>query len=195
MLNEKIEEKFLEKNTLLLTGEINEKTAEEIIEKILFLQFTFEEKCVPEIDRKIVVLINSQGGSIQAGFAILDVLKATKARIITVACGMAYSMGSFLLAMGSKGCRYALENSEILLHQPLGGVQGQASDMLIRTQNIIEKKEKLNKMLALAIGQDYKKIYYDLERDFILTPKQALDYGVVDKIIDNFQEVFGDDDV
>ena len=135
-------------------------------------------------DKDISLYIQSPGGSVSAGLAIYDTMNYIKPDVSTICIGMAASMGAFLLSGGAKGKRYALPNSEILIHQPLGSCNGQASDIKIHADNIIKTKEKLNRLLAQHTGQTYDKICIDTDRDNIMSAEEALKYGLIDKIVD-----------
>ena len=142
-----------------------------------------------ESDEEIVMYIMSPGGSVSAGLSIHDTIKSIKCDVSTVACGMAASMGAFLVAVaGTKGKRWAQPNAEILIHQPLGGASGQASDMKIHVEHILSTRTKLNKMLAECTGKSVEKIAQDTERDYIMDAKSALEYGLIDKIGDPISE-------
>ena len=134
-------------------------------------------------DKDIYFYINSPGGSVSAGMAIYDTMQYLKCEVSTICVGIAASMGAFLLAAGAKGKRRALENSEVMIHQPSGGMQGQATDMLIHAEHIIRTKRKLNTILAARTGQPLEKVENDTERDNFLTAQEALEYGIIDEII------------
>ena len=135
-------------------------------------------------DKDIHFYINSPGGSISAGMAIFDTMNYIKCDVSTICIGMAASMGAFLLAAGAKGKRYALPNSEIMIHQPLGGMQGQASDIKIHADHILRIRDKMNRILAERTGQDFETIVRDTERDNFMTAQAAAEYGLIDKVID-----------
>ena len=168
--------RLLEDRIVFVTGPIEMGMANVIIAQLLFL-----EKQDPKKD--IVMYIDSPGGSVSAGMAIYDTMQLIKCDVSTVAVGMAASMGSILLMGGTKGKRFILPHSEVLIHQPLGGMEGQASDLKIHADHIIQTKEVLNKLIADRTGQKLAKVEKDTDRDYILTAKDALDYGIVDKII------------
>lgn len=151
------------------------------VANVVTAQFLFLEAEDPEKD--IHLYINSPGGSITAGMAIHDTMKYIKPDVSTICIGMAASMGAFLLAAGAKGKRFALPNSEIMIHQPLGGIQGQATDIDIHAKRIIKMRENLNKMLAEYTGQPIEKINLDTERDRFLEALEAKDYGIIDEVI------------
>lgn len=165
----------LKRNTVNLFGPIDDKMAEEVIAQLQYL----DDKGADEI----IMQINSPGGSVSAGLAIYDTMNFINARIVTVGVGMAASMAAILLSAGSKGYRKATENTEILIHQPLGGAQGQASDIIIAANNIKRTRENLNRILSENTGKSIKIIQKDTDRDFPMTAKQALDYGIIDAVI------------
>ena len=136
-------------------------------------------------DKDINLYINSPGGSVTAGMAIYDTMQYTKADVSTICVGMAASMGAFLLSAGAKGKRFALPNSEIMIHQPLGGTQGQATDMKIHVDRMLKIKENLNQILSKNTGQSLETIQRDTERDNFMTAQQAMEYGLIDKIVSN----------
>lgn len=170
--------RLLKDRIIFLTGEVEDNMANIIVGQLLFL-----EKEDPDSD--ITIYINSPGGSITAGMAIYDTMNYIKCDVQTVCIGMAASMGAFLLSSGKKGKRYALPNSEVMIHQPLGGASGQATDVEIRAQRLLDLKKQLNKILAKNTGQTVKKIEKDTDRDNFLTAEEAMKYGLVDKIINN----------
>jgi ATP-dependent Clp protease protease subunit len=161
---------------IFIGGEINDTIANMIVAQLLFLEADAPEK-------EIHMYINSPGGVVTAGMAIYDTMHYIKSDVCTYCVGQASSMGAFLLAGGTKGKRHAMPNARIMLHQPLGGFSGQATDMEIHAKEILKLKEKLNKMLAENTGKDIKNIEKDTDRDFFMTPQEALDYGVIDKIV------------
>ena len=162
--------------TISLTGEIDEDVATVMNSALRCLARDSEDD--------ITIYIQSPGGSVSAGFSIYDTVKALRCDVVTVACGMAASMGAFLLAGGAKGKRYALPNSEIMIHQPLGGARGQATDIKIVADQIIKTKERLNRILAENTGRSIEEIARDTDRDNYLTAQEACEYGLVDKVID-----------
>ena len=170
--------RLLKDRIIFLDGEVNDASASVIVAQLLFLEGEDPEK-------DISLYINSPGGSVSAGMAIYDTMQYIKCDVSTICIGMAASMGAFLLTAGAKGKRYALPNSEIMIHQPLGGMQGQASDMKIHADHILATKEKLNRILSERTGQPYDKIVADTDRDNFLTAEQALEYGLIDKVITN----------
>ena len=162
---------------VFIDEEITDHTASVVVAELLFLE-------AQDPDKDINVYINSPGGSVTAGMAIFDTMKFIKPDISTICVGMAASMGAVLLAAGTKGKRYALPNAEIMIHQPLGGFQGQASDIKITADHILDIKEKLNKILAEATGQDLSVIERDTDRDNYMSAADAAEYGLIDKVIE-----------
>lgn len=169
--------RLLNDRIIFLSEEVNDATASLVVAQLLYLESQ-------DPDKDISFYINSPGGSITAGMAIYDTMKYIKCDVSTICIGMAASMGAFLLSAGTKGKRLALPNSEIMIHQPLGGAQGQATDIKIQAERIIKMKEKLNKMLAEATGQPLETIMADTERDNFMSAEEALEYGLIDKVID-----------
>ena len=167
--------RLLEDRVVFLTGEINDQVADLIVAQLLFLEGKDSAK-------DISLYINSPGGSVSAGFAIYDTMNYLRCDVSTICVGMAASMGAFLLSSGAKGKRFALPNSKIMIHQPLGGAQGQASDIAIQAEEILRTKKRLNEILAANTGQDLAKIEFDTDRDFYMTAEEAEKYGLVDKI-------------
>ena len=170
--------RLLKDRIIILGEEVNETTAGIIVAELLFLEAEDPEK-------DIHLYINSPGGSVTAGMAIYDTMQYIKCDVSTVCIGMAASMGAFLLAGGAKGKRYALPNAEIMIHQPLGGTQGQATEIEIAAKHIIKTKEKLNRMLAENTGKPYEQVCLDTERDNWMSAQEALDYGLIDSIVEN----------
>ncbi|MCJ8014345.1 ATP-dependent Clp endopeptidase proteolytic subunit ClpP [Paenibacillus sp. KQZ6P-2] len=168
--------RLLKDRIIFLGSEVNDQVANSIIAQLLFL-------AADDPDKEISLYINSPGGSISSGFAILDTMDYIKPQVSTICMGIAASMGAFLFLGGAKGKRYALPNSEFMLHQPLGGAQGQASDIEISARRIIKMREKVNQFIADKTGQPLDKIYRDADRDFYLSAEEALEYGIVDRII------------
>jgi len=168
--------RLLKDRIIFVTGEIESHMADSIVAQLLFL-----EKENP--DQDIQMFINSQGGHITAGMAILDTMNFIKPNVSTIAVGLAASMGSFILTHGAKGKRYALPNSKIHIHQPLGGVEGQASDIAIEAEEILKIREKLYGMLSKQTGKSIKQIERDADRDKYFTAKEAKEYGLIDKVI------------
>ncbi|MBN2797218.1 MAG: ATP-dependent Clp endopeptidase proteolytic subunit ClpP [Clostridia bacterium] len=168
--------RLLKDRIIFLGDEVNDQTASLVVAQLLFLE-------ADDPDKDIHLYINSPGGSITAGFAIFDTMQYIKPDVSTICVGMAASMGAFLLAAGAKGKRFCLPNSEVMIHQPLGGTRGQATDIMIHAERIVKMKEKLNQILSDRTGQPYDKICADTERDNFLTADQALEYGLIDKVI------------
>ena len=167
--------RLLEDRIIFLTGEITDQTANIVVAQLIYLEGK-------NPDKDIHLYINSPGGSVSAGFAIYDTIKYIKCDVVTICVGLAASMGAFLLASGTKGKRYALPNSEIMIHQPLGGMQGQASDIEIHSKHIIKTKKQLNKILSEVTGQPLEKIEKDTDRDNFMSTDEAKAYGLVDDI-------------
>ncbi len=168
--------RLLEDRVIFLTGEINDAVADAIVAQLLFL----ENK---DANKDICLYINSPGGSVTAGMAIYDTMNYIKCDVSTICIGLAASMGAFLLSSGAKGKRYALPNSEIMIHQPLGGAQGQASDIKIQADHIIKTKHRLNSILALNSGKPYEVVEKDTDRDNYLSAEEAKEYGLIDQVI------------
>ncbi len=169
--------RLLNDRIIFLCDEVNDTTASLVVAQLLFLE-------AQDADKDICLYINSPGGSISAGMAIYDTMNFIKCDVSTICIGMAASMGAFLLSAGAKGKRIALPNSEIMIHQPLGGMQGQASDIKIHAEHILRIKDKMNEILAQQTGQDIETIRRDTDRDNYMTAAQALEYGLIDKIIE-----------
>lgn len=168
--------RLLNDRIIMLSDEVNDATASIVIAQLLYLEGQDAEK-------DISLYINSPGGSVTAGMAIYDTMQYIKCDVSTICMGMAASMGAFLLSSGAKGKRYALPNSEVMIHQPLGGAQGQATEIQIAADHILKTREKLNKILAENTGRSIEEIARDTERDNFLTAQQAMEYGLVDKVI------------
>lgn len=168
--------RLLKERIIFVTGEVNDQMADLVIAQLLFLESEDQKK-------DIQLYINSPGGSVSAGLAIYDTMQYVKPDVSTICVGMAASMGAILLTSGAKGKRYALPNADTLIHQPLGGAQGQASDIEIHAKNILKKRELLNKILSERTGQPLEKIERDTDRDFILTAEEAKEYGLIDEVI------------
>ncbi len=167
--------RLLKDRIIILSGEIDDKLANSIVGQLLYLD---------SLNHDIINLyINSPGGSITSGMAIYDTMNFVKSKVSTICIGMAASMAAFLLSSGEKNLRYSLPNSEVMIHQPLGGAQGQATEIKIAAERIIKLKEKINKILSKNTNQELSKIEKDTERDYFLSAKEALDYGLIDKII------------
>ena len=170
--------RLLKDRIIMLSGEINDTISNLVVAQLLFLESE-------DPDKDIHLYINSPGGSITAGMAIYDTMQYIKSDVSTICICMAASMGSFLLSSGAKGKRFALPNSEIMIHQPLGGFQGQATDFDIHAKRILKIKESLNKILSENTNQPIEKIKADVERDYFMTSDEAMNYGLVDKVITN----------
>jgi ATP-dependent Clp protease protease subunit len=170
--------RLLKDRIIFLGSDVNDVVANSIMAQMLFL--TAED---PEKD--IHLYINSPGGSITAGMAIYDTMQFIKPDVSTICVGMAASMGAFLLNAGAKGKRFALPNSEIMIHQPLGGAQGQASDIEIRARRILKMRDTLNRIIAERSGQPLERIEKDTDRDYFMSAAEAADYGIIDKVIEN----------
>ncbi len=168
--------RLLNDRIIMLNDQVDNTSASLIIAQMLYLESQ-------DPDKDINFYINSPGGSVSAGLAIYDTMKYIKCDVSTICMGMAASMGAFLLAAGTKGKRYALPNAEVMIHQPSGGAQGQASDILINAKHIERTRENLNKMLAEATGKPLEQIAVDTDRDYWMTADEAKDYGIVDKVI------------
>ena len=168
---------LLEKRIVFITGEIDDALANTVVAQLLYLESKDENK-------DINLYINSPGGSVTAGLAIYDTMNYIKCDVSTICVGMAASMGAFLLSSGAKGKRFSLPNSEIMIHQPLGGAQGQASDIKIQADHIMKIKARMNRILAANTSQPIKKIEKDVDRDNYMTAEEALKYGLIDKIFD-----------
>ncbi len=168
--------RLLKDRIIFLSDEVNDVTASLIVAQMLFLESE-------DPNKDINFYINSPGGSVTAGFAIYDTMKYIKCDVSTICVGLAASMGAFLLAGGTKGKRMALPNAEIMIHQPLGGTQGQATEIEIAAKHILKTKEKMNRMLAEMTGQDYETICADTDRDNWKSAQEAMEYGLVDKVI------------
>lgn len=168
--------RLLRERIIFLTGEVNDQMANTIVAQLLFLESEDPKK-------EISLYVNSPGGSVSAGMAIIDTMNHIKPEVSTICVGIAASMGAWILSQGQKGKRFALPNAEILIHQPLGGVSGQASDIAITAENILKIKKKMMKMLSDATGQKVEKIEKDVDRDFWMDADEAKKYGIVDKIM------------
>lgn len=168
--------RLLKDRIILLSDEVNDTTASLIVAQLLFLESE-------DPDKDIHLYINSPGGSITSGMAIYDTMQYIKPDVSTICVGMAASMGSFLLTAGAKGKRFALPNSEIMIHQPLGGFQGQATDIDIHARRILRTKDLLNKILSERTGQPIEVIKKDVERDYFMTSEEAMNYGIIDKVL------------
>ncbi len=168
--------RLLKDRIIFLTGEVNDVSADLVVAQMIFLE-------AEDPDKDIFLYLNSPGGSITSGMAVYDTMQYIKCDVSTICIGMAASMGAFLLTAGAKGKRKALPNSEILIHQPLGGTQGQATDIAIHAQRILKIKDNINKILSERTGQPLEKIQQDVERDYFMSAEEALKYGIIDEII------------
>ncbi|MCI8912006.1 MAG: ATP-dependent Clp endopeptidase proteolytic subunit ClpP [Clostridia bacterium] len=167
--------RLLEDRIIFITGEIDDALANTVVAQMIYLE-------AKDSTKDISLYINSPGGSVSAGFAIYDTMNYIKCDVSTICIGMAASMGAFLLSSGAKGKRFVLPNSEIMIHQPLGGARGQATEIQIIANQIQKTKEKLTKILAKNSGQPYEKVLADCDRDNYMSAEEALEYGIVDKI-------------
>jgi ATP-dependent Clp protease protease subunit len=174
--------RLLKENVIFLVGQVEDHMANLIVAQMLFLEAENPEK-------DIFLYINSPGGSVTAGMAIYDTMNFIKPDVSTVCIGQAASMGAFLLTAGAKGKRYVLPNARVMIHQPLGGFQGQASDFEIHAKEILSIKEKMNRLMAEHTGQKYEKVAKDTDRDNFLGAKEAVDYGLVDSILQSRDDV------
>lgn len=168
--------RLLKERIIFLGSEVNDTMADLIVAQLLFLE-------AEDPDKDIQIYINSPGGSVSAGFAIYDTMQYIKPDVSTICIGRAASMGAFLLAAGAKGKRFSLPNSDIMIHQPLGGAQGQAEDIRIQAEKILEIRERINKILSERTGQPFDKIAKDTDRDYHMTPEEAVKYGIIDEVI------------
>jgi len=168
--------RLLKDRIIFLSGEIDDYTANLVVAQMLFLE-------MEDPDKEINLYINSPGGSVTAGMAIYDTMQYLRCPVATLCIGMAASMGAFLLTAGAKGMRRILPNAEVMIHQPLGGARGQATDIAIQAENILKIKKKLNTILAQRTGQTLEKVEADTERDHYLDAEEALAYGIVDEIV------------
>ena len=174
--------RLLRERIIFVSGEIHDQMADVIVAQLLLLEFEDPEK-------DIQLYINSPGGSVTAGLAIYDTMNYIKPDVSTICIGQAASMGAILLTAGAKGKRYSLPNSNILIHQPLGGAQGQATDINIVAEQILKIRERLNKIISETTGQDVDKVIQDTERDKYMTADEALEYGLIDKVIESHKEI------
>jgi len=168
--------RLLKDRIIFLSDEVNDVTASLVVAQLLFLE-------AEDPDKDISLYINSPGGSITSGMAIYDTMQFIKPDVSTICIGMAASMGSFLLAAGAAGKRFALPNSEIMIHQPLGGARGQATDVIIHAERLLKSKKQLNKILSERTGQPLEKIEKDVERDYFMSAEEAKAYGLIDDIL------------
>lgn len=169
--------RLLKDRIIMLSGEVNDVTANLVVAQLLFLESE-------DPDKDIHLYINSPGGSITSGMAIYDTMQYIKPDVSTICIGMAASMGAFLLSSGAKGKRFALPNAEIMIHQPLGGFQGQATDIDIHAKRILKIKDKLNQILSENTNKPLEKIKVDVERDYFMEASEAVEYGLIDKVIE-----------
>lgn len=169
--------RLLRERIIFLTGDINDAVANTVVAQMLFLESEDPKK-------DISLYINSPGGHVSAGLAIIDTMNHIKPDVSTICVGIAASMGAWILAMGQKGKRFSLPNAEVMIHQPLGGVSGQASDIVITAENIIKVKNKMIKMLAEKTGQKIEKVAKDVDRDYWMDAEEAKKYGVIDKLME-----------
>jgi ATP-dependent Clp protease, protease subunit len=168
--------RLLNDRIIMLSDEVNDVTASLVVAQILYLEAT-------DPDKDIQLYINSPGGSVTSGFAIYDTMQYVKCDVSTICVGMAASMGAFLLAAGAKGKRFALPNSEVMIHQPLGGARGQATDIKIHAEQILKIRSRINVILSERTGQPLEKIERDTERDFFMSAEEAKAYGIVDEVM------------
>lgn len=173
--------RLLKDRIIFLGEEVNDVTASLVVAQLLFL-------AAEDPDKDINLYINSPGGAVTAGFAIYDTMQFIKPDVSTICIGLAASFGAFLLAGGAKGKRFALPNSEIMIHQPLGGARGQATDIKIQAEQILKSKEQLSRILAENTGQTYETILKDTERDNFMSAKEAVEYGLIDAVITKPQQ-------
>ena len=169
--------RLLKDRIIIINGEINNEVANSTIAQLLYLDSKNNDD--------ISIYINSPGGSVTDGMAIYDTMNFVKSDVSTIGIGMCASMGAFLLSSGKKGKRYCLPNTEVMIHQPLGGAQGQATEIKIAAEHILKTKDKLNKILSINTNKDLKTIEHDTDRDNFMNSKEALEYGIIDKIIKN----------
>lgn len=168
--------RLLKERIIFLGSEVTDTTADLLVAQLLFLE-------AEDPDKDIQIYINSPGGSVSAGFAIYDTMQYIKPDVSTICIGRAASMGAFLLAAGTKGKRFALPNADIMIHQPLGGTQGQAEDIRIHAEKILQTRELINKILAERTGQPLERISKDTDRDYYMTADEAKEYGIIDEVI------------
>ena len=174
--------RLLRERIIFLGTDVNDQVADALVAQMLFLE-------ADDPDKDIQLYINSPGGSVTAGLAIYDTMQQVSPDVITICYGLAASMGAFLLSGGTKGKRLALPNSRIMIHQPLGGAQGQAVEIEIQAKEILYLKETLNSLLAEHTGQDIEKISEDTDRDHFLSPQEAVEYGLIDKVVSNLNSI------
>lgn len=173
--------RLLKDRIILLSGEINDEVASAVVAQLLFLE-------AEDAEKDIYMYINSPGGVVTSGFSIFDTMNYIKPDVATICMGQAASMGAFLLSSGQKGKRYALPNARIMIHQPLGGAQGQAAEIEIQTKEILRIKRNLNEILSANTGQKLAKIEKDTDRDFFMSADEALKYGIIDQILQKSQK-------
>jgi ATP-dependent Clp protease protease subunit len=169
--------RLLKDRIIFLTGEINDEVANLVVAEMLFLE-------AQDSSKDIQLYINSPGGSVTAGMAIYDTMNYIKCDVSTICIGMAASMGAFLLACGAKGKRIALPNSEVMIHQPLGGFQGQSSDVEIHAKRLLKTREDINRILSMQTGKSLEQIEHDTDRDNFMSAKEAMEYGLIDKVFE-----------
>ena len=174
--------RLLRDRIIFLVGEVNDQTANLVVAQMLFLE-------AENPDKDIYFYINSPGGSVTAGMSIYDTMNFIKCDVSTLCIGQACSMGAFLLSAGTKGKRFALPNSRVMIHQPLGGFRGQASDIEIHAKNILFMKRQLNEMLAKHTGRSIEEVERDTDRDNFMTSQESVDYGLIDKVLSNRREM------
>lgn len=170
--------RLLKERIIFVSGDVNDTMADLVVAQLLFLEAEDPEK-------DIQMYINSPGGNVTSGFAIFDTMNHIKPDVSTICVGLAASMGAILLTAGKKGKRFALPNADIMIHQPLGGSQGQAEDIRIQAEKILETRERLNKILAERTGQPLEKIEKDTDRDFFMSAEKAVEYGLIDKVLES----------
>lgn len=170
--------RLLKERIIFVSGEVNDTMADLVVAQLLFLEAEDPEK-------DIQMYINSPGGNVTSGFAIFDTMNHIKPDVSTICVGLAASMGAILLTAGTKGKRFALPNADIMIHQPLGGSQGQAEDIRIQAEKILETRARLNKILAERTGQPLEKIEKDTDRDFFMSAERAVEYGIIDKVLES----------
>lgn len=173
--------RLLKERIIFVSGEVNDTMADLVVAQLLFLEAEDPEK-------DIQMYINSPGGAVTSGFAIFDTMNHIKPDVSTICVGLAASMGAVLLTAGTKGKRFALPNADIMIHQPLGGSQGQASDIKIQAEKILETRERLNKILSERTGQPLEKIEKDTDRDFFMSAEKAVEYGLIDKVLESRED-------
>lgn len=183
-VNEVLSDQYLlRKNQIYLFGVVDTGMAARVIPQMHYIEQKMIDEGLPQDERVLTLLINSPGGSVSDGLAIYDTINMLDCKVRTICVGLAASMGAFLLSSGSKGMRLALPNSEILIHQPLGGAQGQASDIIIAAKHIEHTRKTLNGILAMNTGKSIKQIAKDTDRDYTMTAEEAMAYGLVDQVL------------